>query len=124
MAHFIYRGAGNILSSYWVDVFSQKDYVASCVLPGEFCQCHSSYGHYAQSRGVTVPNLRIIFRGEPGKEIFTYRFNLLLPKWKNKEEMMTEMSNCSPKPARSREASHPDLSCPLRTGRQWLTVVR
>ena len=107
MAHFIYRGAGNILSSYWVDVFSQKDYVASCVLLREFCQCHSSYGHYAQSRGVTVPNLTIIFRGEPGKEIFTYRFNLSLPKWKNEEETMTETSNFAPQsqPGHERRAT-------------------
>lgn len=35
---------------------------------------------------MTIPNLRIIFRGEPWKEMFRYKFNLSLPKWKNKEE--------------------------------------
>ena len=46
--------------------------------------------------GVTILNLTIIFRGEPRKEIFTDRFNLLLTKWKNKEEMMMTTSKFVP----------------------------
>ena len=64
--------------------------------------------------GVTILNLRIIFRGEPGKEIFTDRFNLLLPKWKNKEEMMMMTSKfVPPKLARAQQVSHTDWICSL-----------
>lgn len=80
--------------------------------------------------GVTILNLRIIFRREPGKEIFTDRFNLLLPKWKNKEEMMMMTSKfVPPKLARAQQVSHTDwicslFFCPLNIRRQWLTVVQ
>lgn len=45
-------------------------------------------GFTPQDIGITILNLRIIFRGKPWKEIFRCELNLSLSEWENEEERM------------------------------------
>lgn len=53
-----------------------------------FVNVISFTGSNAQGLRRTTPELRLIFREEPRKEISRYEFRLVLLRWKNKEEVM------------------------------------
>lgn len=103
VARSIYRGMGNMSSSYWTDVHPTRRTVLPPACCSEnFVNVISLTGFNAQGIRGTIPDLRLIFRGEPRNEISRYKLNLVLPKWKNEEEMMNGDENlCSSKLARS-----------------------
>lgn len=81
VARFIYRGTGNMSSSCWTDVFpTRRTRLPPARCSENFVNVISLTGFNAQGTRRTILNLRIIFRGEPWKEIFRYKFNLALSK--------------------------------------------
>lgn len=103
MARSVYRGMGNMSSSYWTDVHPTRRTVLPPACCSEnFVNVISLTGFNAQGIRGTIPDLRLIFRREPRNEISRYRFNLVLPKWKSEEEMTNgDEDLCSSKLARS-----------------------
>lgn len=85
VARSIYRGMGNMSSSYWTDVHPTRRTVLPPACCSEnFVNVISLTGFNAQGIRGTIPDLRLIFRGEPRNEISRYKLNLVLPKWKKR----------------------------------------
>lgn len=85
----IYRGRGNMSSSYWTDVHpTRRTMLPPACCSENFVNVISFTGSNAQGLRRNTPELRLIFREESRKEISRNEFHLVLLRWKNKEEVM------------------------------------